>query len=196
MDHDEMSLNDDVKVIGELDKTILSLVELRKHLAKKAGQQKKVVSMTKFLDMLRKDIPSFRNIVDELERFRVKNGFNGVIINAGLYGVEKPQTNVWWTVVNPIDDLLSKHVDVSSLFDLLANQTRILLLKFLTSGSKTYSEISEYLQIRGGGFAHHATPLLRMKCIEKEGRGRYRITEIGWEVLVSVLSLAIRINKN
>lgn len=193
---EEVGFNNDVQVLEELDKTILSLVELRKHLAKKVSQQKQVVPMTDFLAMLRKEIPSFRTIVDELERFRVKNNFDGVIINAGLYGVDQPRTNVWWTVVNPIDDLLSKDIDVSSLFDLLANQTRLHLLMFLTGGSKTYSEISEHLQIRGGGFAHHATPLLRMKCIKKEGRGTYNITELGWEVLVSVLSLATRTNND
>ncbi|TFG26649.1 ArsR family transcriptional regulator [Candidatus Thorarchaeota archaeon] len=193
MDQNEMDLKDDISVIEDLDKTIHTLVELRKRLTKKTGQQKGVVSMTKFLDMLRKDMPSFKNIVNELERFRIENNFDGVVINAGLYGIEEPQTNVWWTVVNPIDNLLAKDVDVSSLFDILANQTRLQFLKFLTMGRKTYSEISEHLQIRGGGFAHHAMPLLRMKCIEKEGRGTYGITELGWEVLVSVLSLATRI---
>jgi ferredoxin len=66
-------------------------------------------------------------IVKSREIFR----FDGVIINAGLYGVEESRTNVWWTVVNPIDNLLDKEVDVSSLFDLLANQTRLQLLMFL-----------------------------------------------------------------
>lgn len=109
--------------------------------------------------------------------------------------VKPTKTNVWWTAVNPIDKLLSEEIDLSTLFDLLANPTRIYLLKLLTIGSKTYSEISEQLKLRGGGFAHHATPLLRMKCIEKVSRGRYSITERGWELLVTILSLATRLNR-
>ena len=188
-------MDSDVLALEELDKTIHSLVELRKHLAKKVDQQKEVVPMDDFLDMLRKEIPSFKIIVEELERFRLENGFDGVVISAGLYGIDEPRTNVWWTTVNPIDKLLSNEIDLSTLFDLLANPARIHLLKFLTVGSKTYSEISEQLKIRGGGFAHHATPLLRMRCIEKVSRGRYNITERGWELLVTILSLATRLNR-
>ena len=189
-------MDTDTQALEELDKTILSLVELRRHLAKKEDQQKQVVSMDEFLDMLRKEMPSFKTIVEELERFRFENKFDGVVINAGLYGIDEPKTNVWWTVVHPIDKLLSEDLDLSALFDLLANPIRVHLLKFLTFGSKTYSEISKHLKLRGGGFAHHATPLLRMKCIEKESRGRYNITERGWELLVSILSLASKLGSH
>lgn len=186
---------DDAQMLEDLDKTILSLVELRKNLARKVGQQKQVVSMDEFLGLLRDGMPSFKTIVDELERFRAENHFDGVTISAGLYGVDEPQTNVWWTAVNSIDHLISRDADISALFDLLANPARVHFLQFLTQGRKTYSEISTHLNIRGGGFAHHAIPLLRLKCIEKEGRGTYRITELGWEILVRTLSLAERLNK-
>jgi hypothetical protein len=186
---------DDKQILEELDRSILSLVEFRKKLTKKIGLQKPVVSMSEFLDMLRDRMPSFKAIVDELERFRTENKFDGVTISAGLYGVDKPQTHVWWTAVDPVDDLLSKDVDISALVDLLANPARVHFLQFLSRGSRSYTEISNHLQIRGGGFAHHATPLLRMKCIEREGRGQYRITELGWEILVRTLSLASRLAK-
>lgn len=189
-----MVIEEDKQALEELDRTIASLVELRKHLAKKTGQDKIPRSMTEFLDMLRKEMPSFQTIVDELERYRTKNNFDGVIINAGLYGVDEPPTNVWWTVINPVDDLIVKDIDVSNLVDLLSHQNRLHLLKFLTTGSKTYSEISEHLKIKGGAFAHHATPLLKMKCIEKIGRGAYTITELGWEILLTVLSTSTRLN--
>lgn len=191
-----MTTKEDEQALDELDRTIVSLVELRKHLAKKAGRKKSVRSMNEFLEMLRKQMPSFQAIVDELEKYRTKNNFDGVIINAGLYGVDEPPTNVWWTVINPIDDLIGKEIDVSSLIDLLSHQNRLHLLKFLTTGSKTYSEISDHLQIKGGGFAHHATPLLKMKCIEKIGRGTYTITELGWEVLLTILSASTRLNRD
>ncbi len=45
-------MDSDVLALEELDKTIQSLVELRKHLAKKVSQQKQVVSMDDFLEML------------------------------------------------------------------------------------------------------------------------------------------------
>jgi DNA-binding transcriptional ArsR family regulator len=190
-----MTIEEDKQALEELDKTIASLVELRKHLAKKTKQDKKLHSMNEFLDMLRKQIPSFQAIVDELEKYRSNNNFDGVILNAGLYGIEDPLTNVWWTVVNPVDDLLVKKIDVSDLVDILSHQNRLRLLKFLTTGSKTYTEIIEHLQVKGGAFAHHANPLLRMKCISKKERGIYQITELGWEVLLTILSLSTRINE-
>lgn len=191
-----MTTTEDKQAIEELDRTILSLVQLRKHLASKASQEKDLYSMEEFLDMLRREVPSFEKIVDELERYRQENHFDGVVLSAGLYGIEEPLTNVWWTVVNPVDTLMTKKVDVAGLIDILSNQNRLLLLKFLTTGSKSYTEISDHLQIKGGAFAHHATPLLRMKCISKAGRGRYQITELGWEVLLTILSLSTRINKS
>jgi len=191
-----MIVDDDKQALEELDRTILSLVELRKHLARKTHKPKTIPSMMQFLDMLRKQMPSFQTIVDELDRFRVQNDFDGVVINAGLYGVADPPTNVWWTVINPVDDLLANEIDVSILTDLVSHENRLALLKFLTSGSKTYREISDHLEIKGGAFAHHATPLLKMKCIEKVERGTYSITERGWEVLLTILSLTTRLSEN
>jgi DNA-binding transcriptional ArsR family regulator len=191
-----LTINEPEQAIEELDKTIRSLVELRKHLAAKSDYRKSISSMKEFLDMLRKQMPSFQTVVDELERFRQENGFDGVVLSAGLYGVDDPPTNVWWTVVNPVDMLMTKKIDVTGLIDILSNQNRLRLLKFLTTGSKTYTEISDHLQIRGGGFAHHAIPLLRMKCISKKERGTYQITELGWEVLLTILSLSTRINRS
>lgn len=191
-----MTVDDDKQALEELDRTILSLVELREHLAKKVREPKTVPSMTQFLDMLRRQMPSFQTIVDELDRFRVQNDFDGVVINAGLYGVEDPPTNVWWTVIKSVDDLLAKDIDVSILTDLVSHENRLSLLKFLTSGSKTYREISDHLDIRGGAFAHHATPLLKMKCIKKIERGTYSITERGWEVLLTILSMTTRLSEN
>jgi hypothetical protein len=191
-----MTMTDDIQTLEELDKTILSLVELRKRLATKARHKKEPHSMAEFLDMLKREVPSFQTIVSELERYRQENRFDGVILNAGLYGVKDPSINVWWTVVNPVDTLLRKNIDVTGLVDMLSNQSRLALLKFLTTGSKTYTEISHHLKLKGGGFAHHSTPLLRTKCISKVGRGRYQITELGWEVLLTILSLSTRISKN
>lgn len=190
-----MTIKDDKQILEELDRTILSLVELRKHLAEKTHQKKSVSSMQEFIEMLRREMPSFQIIVDELERYRVENNFDGVIINAGLYGAEAPPTNIWWTVVNPVDDLLVKDIDVSNLIDLVSHENRLHLLKFLTTGRKTYREISEHLQIKGGAFAHHASPLLKMKCIEKVERGAYSITERGWEVLLTILSMTTRLSE-
>ena len=191
-----LTINEDEKAIEELDKAILSLVDLRKHLAAKSDYKKSISSMNRFLDMLRNQVPSFKTIVDELERYRQENSFDGVVLSAGLYGVDDPPTNVWWTVVNPADTLMTKKIDVTGLIDILSNQSRLDLLKFLTTGSKTYTELSDHLQIKGGAFAHHATPLLRMKCISKRERGTYQMTELGWEVLLTILSLSTRINKN
>ena len=189
-------MNEDQKIIAELDRTILALVELRKYLARKKAEKKIVYPMKEFLAMLRKETPSFRKIIDELERFRQENSFDGVILSAGLYGVENPPTNIWWTALHSIDDLIDNRIDVVNLVDVLSHENRLHILKFLSSGRKTYKEIANYLQLEGGAFAHHATPLLRMKCITKKGRGNYQITELGWEILATILFLSTRINQH
>ena len=191
-----MTIDYEKTTLEELDKTILSLINFRKYLAKKVGEKKRIHSMSKFLAMLRKEVPSFRAIVNELEKYRQQNLCNGVVVNAGLHGTEDPPIHVWWTTVKPIDDLIGEVADITRLVEILSHETRLHILKLLTSGNKTYKELAAHLDIKGGAFAHHAKPLLMMKCISKIGRGNYQITELGWQVLCTILSLSKHMNEN
>ena len=70
----------------------------------------------------------------------------------------------------------------------LAHEGRVRIMQVLFRNPLSASELSEATGFRGGGLYHHLRELAHADYVASQG-GRYRLTDLGRELLVTVLSM-------
>ncbi len=85
---------------------------------------------------------------------------------------------------------------VSEVCEPVANRQRLLMLKALSGGSKTFSELSKLTGLRGGNLLFHLQKLLETGMIlQRNERGDYIITRKGYSTLQGLSRIYSEIEK-
>jgi len=71
----------------------------------------------------------------------------------------------------------------------LAHEARVRVLEVLYAGPRSSAELSALTDLRGGNLHYHLKELMYAHYVEQR-EGRYRITNLGAQMLVTVTSLA------
>lgn len=102
---------------------------------------------------------------------------------------------VTWHALMFSDSGLSEQVlktpaaNIELLLSSLAHEARVRLLQALYTGPKSSSELTESTGLRGGHLYYHLKELIYAHYVE-QSEGRYRLTERGVQMLITVACLA------
>jgi len=84
---------------------------------------------------------------------------------------------------------------IANLLSPFSSEQRILILKTLIEGDRSSSELSHVTGLEGGQLYHHLKELALAEYIEQKERGVYTLTEKGKMALLTVLAMAMTLEK-
>jgi len=84
---------------------------------------------------------------------------------------------------------------IANLLSPFSNGQRILILKTLIEADKSSSELSQMTGLEGGQLYHHLKELALAEYIEQKERGIYTLTEKGQMASLTVLAMAMTLEK-
>ena len=89
--------------------------------------------------------------------------------------------------IGEISDILSSSVnEITEILKAIGTPNRLQILIFLLEKPRTFSFLLNRLDIKRTTLVHHLDNLLETNMIEREERGRYKISENGVQFLVSI----------
>jgi DNA-binding transcriptional ArsR family regulator len=140
--------------------------------------------------------------------FSAEEGEPPAIISEWLEHVEQPGDIVFlwaaagkplsWTRLTThfssedggVDPLLEvPPMNVERLLAPMAHEGRVRIMQSLYEGAKSSSELTEATGFRGGGLYHHLRAL-RYAAYVREERGRYGLTQLGRQLLITMTLIA------
>ena len=100
----------------------------------------------------------------------------------------------------PTDDIskiiLESYKDITMVLKAAGSSKRLIILGYLLKGPISFSFMLDRLKIKRTTINHHLDLLLKSKLIEKEEWGKYQITEVGVEFIVSIVKAYKLISDN
>lgn len=93
-------------------------------------------------------------------------------------------------------DKEEKDEDISEICNIFSSTQRISILRQLTKGELSSGELVEITKMAGGHLHHHLRELQAKKFINKNEHGKYRATEYGINIYLTIAALNRRITYN
>lgn len=147
-------------------------------------------------------VNSYRNKLKELHKNSPKIECDTCFLEAGrlfekqielmkALGIYKKEENLEYSLSE-----ISEEDLIKNLLEPIANKHRFMILKALSSQTRTFSDLSKITNLRGGNLLFHIKKLQESNLIiQRSERGDYMITKKGYDIVNTISKLYMSLDK-